>query len=194
MGMSDILVRNIHWFILISIGGVFFLAALYRTRPGRFRIDQLVISLLIFGQIVTKVIRTRFFQTLATLLKSGVDIVASLEISGKVVNNLPAEEIINSIRFKIMEGSNMSTEMANFAFFPKMSVRMTAIGEKSGKIDEVLVKVAEYYSSEVDATVEGFSSIIEPLLIVMLGGVVGVFVISMYLPVFKMAMAMMGAQ
>lgn len=192
MMCSDLAIRNIHWLVLIVGGALFFLYSIYHTRLGRLKIDTVVLAIPIIGLIVSKVILTRFFQTLATLIKSGVDIVASLEIASKVVNNLFAEQVINNIRFRIMEGSTLSDEMSKYFFFPKISVRMTSIGEKSGKMDEMFVKIAEYYNDEIDATVEGLSSLIEPVLIVALGLIIGVFVVSMYLPVFKMAMALVG--
>ncbi|MBN2407193.1 MAG: type II secretion system F family protein [Elusimicrobia bacterium] len=191
MGISDLAIHNFHWLILLAGGAVAGLVFLYNTKPGRFKIDKLLLDTPIVGVFITKVILTRFFQTLATLLKSGVDVVASLEIAAKVINNIPAEQMIDNIRIKIMEGSSLAAEMANYTLFPRMPVRMTAIGEKSGKIDEMLARIAEYYSDEVDATVEGFSSIIEPVLIVFLGFIVGIFIISMYLPIFKMAIGMM---
>ncbi|MFH1416139.1 MAG: type II secretion system F family protein [Elusimicrobiota bacterium] len=190
MWFSDAAVRNIHWIILILAGLVFLVYSFYQTKVGRMRIDRFLLGIPIMGMIMTKVVFTRFFQTMATLLKSGVDIVASLEIAGKVVDNVYVEKLINNIRLKIMEGSTMSGEMNREAMFPRIAIRMTAIGEKSGKLDEMFMKISEYYNDEVDATVEGLSSILEPVLIVILGVVVGMFVLAMYLPIFKMAMAM----
>jgi len=193
MGISELAVKNIFLLILLAIGAVLLFGTYYRTKKGRFKIDKAILKIPVFGILITKAMLARFFLTLSTLLRSGVDIVASLEIASKVMNNMSVEDAVDTIRIKIMEGSNLSAEMNNYQFFPRMTVRMTSIGEKSGKIDEVLVKVAQYYTDEVDATVEGFSSIIEPVLIIVLGGVIGIFVICMYLPIFKMAMAMMGS-
>jgi type IV pilus assembly protein PilC len=192
MFISETLISNVHWTILGVIGIIFSVSWAYKTTAGRYQIDKVILQLPIAGLLITKVILARYFQTLSTLLKSGVDVVTSLEIAGKVLNNRSAEKVIDKIRVGIIEGANLSEEMEKHTIFPKMTVRMTAIGEKSGRIDNMLEKISEYYSDEVDATVEGLSSIIEPLLIVLLGGVVGIFVLSMYLPVFKMSMAMMG--
>lgn len=191
MNVSELVIKNLPWVILIFIVFSVLATMVYRNKFGRYQIDKLTLKIPVFGILITKTVLTRFFQTLATLLKSGVDVVASLEIASKVINNMPAERIVDNIRIKIMEGSNLADEMSNYPFFPRMTVRMIAVGEKSGKIDEMLTRIAGYYNDEVDASVEGFSSLIEPVLIVFLGVVVGLFIIAMYLPIFKMAMGMM---
>ncbi|MFC2062230.1 type II secretion system F family protein, partial [Elusimicrobiota bacterium] len=192
MGISGFFVNYFYITALIGIGLGILFTTFYRTEKGRYQIESTLLVIPLFGILMTKVILTRFFQTLSTLLKNGVDIVASLEIAGRVVNNVPVEKIINDIKIRIMEGSSLASEMNKYPIFPKMSVRMAAIGERSGKIDEMLSRVSEYFNDEVDATVEGLSSIIEPFLIIILGVVVGFFIIAMYLPVFRMAMGMLG--
>lgn len=192
MVISDTMVKNVHWAILSFIGIIMLANMTYRTKPGRYQVDSMLLKIPIFGIIIKKVILTRFFQTLATLLHSGVNIITSMEIVAKVINNALAEKVVDNIRVKIMQGSTLSAEMGQYTLFPTMTVKMTSVGEKSGKLDEVMEKISEYYNEEVDAAVDGFSSIIEPVLVVMLGGVVGIFVVCMYLPVFKMAMAMSG--
>lgn len=192
MGISETAIKNIHWIILLLIGTITGTTMSYRTTPGRMFFDNLKLRMPIFGEIMTKVVFARFFQTLSTLLQSGIDIVASLEIAGKVTNNLPVERMIGTIRSRVIEGSTISGEMEKFSLFPRMVVRMTAIGEKSGKLDEMFVKLSEYYNDEIDAAVSIMSSIIEPLLIILLGLVVGIAVVAMYLPMFKMALAVMG--
>ncbi len=192
MGISDMLIMNTPWAVLFLCIFSFAFYFIYKTRKGRIQVEKCMLAVPVMGMIITKVILTRFFQTLATLLKSGVDIVASLEIAGKVVDNLCAEDVIEDIRLRIMEGGTLSDEMGKHKIFPRITTRMTTIGEKSGKLDEMFGKISEYYDDEIDATVEGMSSLIEPVLILVLGVVVGIFVIALYLPVFKMAMGMVG--
>ncbi len=192
MGVSDTAIKNFHWIVLILAGITAAAVMIYRTKKGRYQADKLKLKLPIFGKIMTKVIIAQLFQTLATLIRGGVDVIASLEIASKVVNNLQIEQIISDMRIKIMEGSTLSAEMDKYPFFPRMTVRMTSVGEKTGRMEELFNRLSEFYNDEVDATVAALSSIIEPVLIVLLGGAVGFFVIAMYLPVFKMATAMMG--
>lgn len=192
MGVSDTAIKNFHWIVLILAGITVAAVMIYRTKKGRYQADKLKLKLPIFGKIMTKVIIAQLFQTLATLIRGGVDVIASLEIASKVVNNLQIEQIISDMRIKIMEGSTLSAEMDKYPFFPRMTVRMTSVGEKTGRMEELFNRLSEFYNDEVDATVAALSSIIEPVLIVLLGGAVGFFVIAMYLPVFKMATAMMG--
>ncbi len=192
MGFSRAVINNIMLIILAVAGAVTGVVMSYKTPAGRMIIDRFVLSIPIFGPIVKKVVFARFFQTFGTLLRSGVDIVASLEIAARVTNSLPVQRVIETIRTKVIEGSSLSAEMEKHGIFPRMVVRMTAVGEKSGQIDEMCEKMSDYYSDEVDTAVAAMSSIIEPLLIVLLGIVVGVAVVAMYLPIFKLAGAMMG--
>jgi type IV pilus assembly protein PilC len=192
MNVSEVAVRNAPVVILLMVGAVIFIVFALKTRSGRLIYDRVLLKIPIFGILITKVILARFFQTLATLLKSGVDIVASLEIAGRVVNSIPVEKMVENIRLRVMEGSSLAVEMVNYRFFPRMAVTMVSVGEKSGRVDELLTKISEFFTEEVDATVEGLSAIIEPIMIVFLGFIVGIFIVAMYLPVFKMASGMMG--
>ncbi|MHB9154484.1 MAG: type II secretion system F family protein [Endomicrobiales bacterium] len=191
MGISDAGIRNFHWLALLAIGLVTSVTMIYRTPPGRFFFDELKLNLPILGGMVSKIVFARFFQSLATLLKSGVDIISSLEIAAKVTDNMPIEQVINTIKGRVIEGSTLSSEMERSPVFPRMVCRMTAVGEKSGKLDEMFNKLSDYYNDEVDALVSSMSSIIEPALIIFLGFIIGIVVVTMYLPIFKMAMAAM---
>lgn len=192
VAISDTIIGNLHWAALSTVALIIMLILLLKINIVRYHVDNLKLNLPIFGKLIGKVILARFFRTLSTLLQTGVDIVTSLEIAGNVVNNLPYEKCVAEIRKKITKGTQLSIEMAAFSLFTKMSVKMTTVGEKTGKIPEMLTKVAEYYTDEVDTAVDGLSAMIEPVLIVFLGLIVGIFVVTMYLPVFKMATAMMG--
>ena len=143
-----------------------------------------------FSPIYTKMVFANFFQTLSTLIKSGVDIVSSIQIATNTVNNTYLRSILEKIRTAIVGGSFFSTEMDKFELFPKMVVRMTAVGEKTGQMEDMFLKITDYYQDEVDAAVASISAIIEPVLIVGLGFMVGICVIALYLPIFNMANAM----
>ena len=194
MGASRLAIHNIVWIVLAMLASVVGFIMFYRTTPGRMAVDRFKLKVPIFGPIVGKVIFARYFMTFATLIRSGVDVVGSLEIASKVTDNLPLQRIIERIRQRIIEGSSLSEEMEKSSIFPRMVVRMSSVGEKSGKLDEMYEKMADYYGDEVDAAVQTMSSVIEPILIVLMGGMVGIAVTAMYLPIFKLASAMMAKQ
>jgi type IV pilus assembly protein PilC len=194
MGISDFAMHNMLILFLLVAGAVAGFIMTNRTTPGKLLFDKFKLTMPLIGEIITKIAYARFFQTLSTLIISGNDIITSLDIAAQTTDNLYMEGIITSIRTKVTEGSTLSAEFAASAFFPKMVVRMTAIGEKSGKIDEMFWKLSNYYNDEVDAIVAVMSSIIEPVLIVALGLIVGIVVITMYLPIFNMAAAIISKQ
>jgi len=191
VAISDAGLRNFHWVVLASIALVVSYTTLSRTPPGRFFLDSLKLKTPILGDMVVKIVFARFFQSLSTLLKSGVDIVSSIDIAAKVTDNMLVEQLLGTIKNRVIEGSTLSSEMEKSPVFPRMVVRMTAVGEKSGRLDEMFSKLSDYYNDEVDALVASLSSIVEPVLIVMLGCIIGIVVITMYLPIFKMAMTTM---
>ena len=147
-----------------------------------------------FSPIYSKMVFANFFQTLSTLVKSGVDIVTSVQIATRTVNNTYLKSILTDIREAIVGGSFFSTEMDKQILFPKMVVKMTAVGEKTGQMEEMFLKITDYYQDEVDAAVAGISAIVEPVLIVGLGFMVGICVIALYLPIFNMANAMVNQE
>ena len=154
--------------------------------------DKLKISIPVFGPLILKVTMSRFFQTLSTLLKSGIDVIGSLDVAAMVSGSAPVEDIVLKVRTGIVEGSSLSEELEKYDIFPRLTVSMASAGEKSGALDDLLDKISDYYTDEVDADVAGLSSLIEPVMIVSLGLLVGVFVITMYLPIFQMAGVMAG--
>lgn len=191
VAISDVGLRNFHWVVLGSIVLAVGYTTLSRTPPGRFFLDSLKLKTPILGDMVVKIVFARFFQSLSTLLKSGVDIVSSIDIAAKVTDNMLVEQLLGNIKNRVIEGSTLSSEMEKSPVFPRMVVRMTAVGEKSGRLDEMFSKLSDYYNDEVDALVASLSSIVEPVLIVLLGLIIGIVVITMYLPIFKMAMTTM---
>lgn len=162
-----------------------------RTPQGKLLWHRSFFKIPIFGPIYTKMIFARYFQTLSTLVRSGVDIVVSIQISANTVNNVYIKGILESIKSAVIGGQSFSENMEKYQVFPRMVIRMTAVGEKTGQMDEMFLKVTDYYNDEVNTTVASLSSIIEPILIVGLGIMVGIVVIALYLPIFNMAGAMM---
>jgi type IV pilus assembly protein PilC len=157
----------------------------YKTSEGRFYIDSVKLKLPVFGQLVNKIAIARFASTLSTLINSGVPILQALEIvrdsSGNEVISRAMKQVYDSIR----EGETIHVPLSRFPVFPPIVVHMIAVGEETGALDAMLTKVAETYDREVDDTVKGLTSLIEPLLIVMLGVIVGFIVVALYMPMFN---------
>jgi type IV pilus assembly protein PilC len=180
-------------YLPIVIGIVIILAIAgnryYKTEKGRLRIDDLMLKLPIFGELLRKVAISRFARTLATLVTSGVPILESLNIVAGAAGNKVVEKAIMKGRDSISEGQTISEPLAESGVFPMMVTQMIAVGETTGSLELMLTKVADFYDDEVDMAVATLSSMLEPVLMVFLGVVVGGLVISMYLPIFKMASA-----
>ncbi|MDR2426919.1 MAG: type II secretion system F family protein [Endomicrobium sp.] len=192
MNISNFVIGNGLWLFL---GTVFFIIGfmLFKKNPrGNLIYCRLLFKMPIFGKIYMKMVLARFFQTLSTLVKSGVDIVASLDISTNVMDNSFTESIMRKVKAKVLEGNQLGMEMEQYEMFPRMVTRMTIVGEKSGQLDAMFDKITDYFTDEVDAAVATISSVIEPVLIIGLGFIVGLAVTAMYLPIFYLASAMMG--
>ncbi len=194
VAISDTLIHNAPFAFLIVGAIVAFFLYVNKTPKGKLFFDNSKLKIPIFGPMLIKIVMARFFQTLATLIKSGNDIVSSLDISAKTTDNMFMEKIVDQIKTRVVEGSTLSEELGKHPIFPAMVVRMAAVGEKSGQLDELFYRVSEYYNDEVDAIVASMSAVIEPVLIVVMGGLVGTFIITMYLPIFKIAGAVLGKQ
>ena len=147
-----------------------------------------------FSPIYSKMVFAGFFQTLSTLVKSGVDMVSSIEIASSTLNNTYVRAVLLEIKEAVVAGELFSDRMDKYELFPKMIVRMTAVGEKTGRMDDMFDKITDYYNDEVNAAVATISAIIEPVLIVGLGFMVGICVIALYLPIFNMANVMVNQQ
>jgi type IV pilus assembly protein PilC len=180
-------------FFLIMIGiGVFGLKSYYKTEKGRHIVDGALLKLPILGDVLRKIGVSRFTRTLATLLTSGVPILEGLDITAKTSGNAILEDTIYVLRRRIEEGGTMADPMRQSGFFPPMVTQMVSVGESTGELDTMLVKVADYYEEEVDLVVANLLTILEPLLMAFLGVVVGGIVISMYLPLFKLIQVLSG--
>lgn len=190
VNMSRFVKGNFHYII----GGLFltlFLFKKYRdTTGGRKRIDILVLKLPIFGPLFKKVAVARFSRTLGTMISSGVPILNALDVVAKTSGNTVLEEIIYEVRASIAEGQTIAEPLSENDVFPQMVVQMISVGEATGALDTMLEKIADFYDDEVDAAVEGLTSMLEPMLMLFLGGSIGGLVIAMYLPIFKMAAAL----
>lgn len=158
-----------------------------RSEKGRFFVDGMSLKLPVVGPLMRKVSISKFTRTLSTLVKSGVPILSALEIVAKTAENVVVEKAINRVRESVREGENIATPLEKSGIFPPMVTRMVSVGEKSGELEKMLVKISDFYDDQVDATVNALTSLIEPLIIAFLGIVIGGIVICMFLPIFKIS-------
>ncbi|RKH71421.1 type II secretion system F family protein [Corallococcus aberystwythensis] len=159
----------------------------YRQPKGRKFWDKTFLKLPLFGDVLRKVAVARFTRTLGTMISSGVPILDALDVTAKTAGNRTVEEAIYYVRGKISEGKNIAGPLLETKVFPSMVVQMIGVGEATGAMDTMLNKIADFYDDEVDAAIGNLTSMIEPILMVFLGGVVGGFLIAMYLPIFSLA-------
>jgi type IV pilus assembly protein PilC len=159
----------------------------YRTPKGRRFFHNLLLNLPVLGQVLRKIAVARFTRTLGTLLQSGVPILDALEICARTSGNVVIERGILRVRQAISEGKNMAEPLMAVKVFPEMVVQMIAVGEQTGALDQMLNKVADFYEEETDIAVAALTSALEPILMVGIGGMVGVVLIAMYLPIFELA-------
>jgi type IV pilus assembly protein PilC len=187
MQVSRIFVGNILWLFLGLVA--FFVTAsyLYRLPRGKRVAHKVMLRLPVMGPVLRKIAVARFTRTLGTLLGSGVPILDALEIVAKTAGNIAVEEAILYARLKISEGKNMAQPLMETGIFPAMVVQMVGVGEQTGALDAMLNKIADFYEDEVDVAVSALTSLIEPALMVGIGGTVGVVLIAMYLPIFSIA-------
>jgi type IV pilus assembly protein PilC len=191
MGMSGFLRSK--WYLLAGAAGIAVYAIRrYRaTEKGRLKIDTLLLRTPAIGEILRKSAVARFTRTLGTLISSGVPILDGLAITARTAGNMVVHNAVMQTRVSIREGQTIAEPLRASGVFPPMVVQMIAIGEETGALDEMLEKIAEFYEQEVDAAVEGLTSIIEPIMIVLMGGMVGGMVVAMYLPIFRMVNVIM---
>jgi type IV pilus assembly protein PilC len=156
----------------------------YQTESGRFTLDNLMLNVPIFGDIMRKVAVARFTRTFGTLIQSGVPIITALEVVKESAGNAVLERVITEVQKETEEGGEISTQLGKSTIFPPMVTQMVAIGEESGELETMLEKIADFYDSEVDGAVESLTALMEPIFIVVLGGIVGAIVVAMYLPIF----------
>jgi type IV pilus assembly protein PilC len=192
IGLSSV-VQHLGIFMLaIVVGGIVGLRFYYKTDNGRHVVDKTLLKLPVLGDVIRKITVARFTRTLATLLTSGVPILECLVITAKTSGNAILEDVIHTMRQKIEEGGTMADPMRQSNFFPAMVTQMVSVGESTGEMDSMLIKVADFYEEETDVMVASLLTILEPMLMVFLGVVVGGVVIAMYLPLFKLIQVLSG--
>jgi type IV pilus assembly protein PilC len=184
---SKAFVGNLPFIVLgavgLAVGGRYF----YRDKRGKRLVHRFILKVPILGPVMQKIAVARFTRTLGTLLSSGVPILDALDIVAKTAGNVIIEEGLVFTRARISEGKNMADPLAEINVFPGMVVQMVAVGEQTGALDTMLSKIADFYEDEVDVAVAALTSLLEPILMVIVGAVVGVVLISMYLPIFDLA-------
>jgi type IV pilus assembly protein PilC len=172
--------------IPISIFAVLFIyKRVYATPAGQLYFDGVFLKLPLFGDLVVKTAVARFARTFGSLSKAGVPILSSLEITGETAGNLVISNAIDSAREAVKEGGQIAPAMERTEVFPVMALQMISIGEETGEIDKMLMKVADFYENEVEESVKALTSLMEPLMIIVLGGMVGSIIVGMYLPIFS---------
>jgi type IV pilus assembly protein PilC len=178
-----------YWYLIFGIPVALAVAwkAWVSSERGRRQWDAFVLKVPVFGPLVRKIAVARFTRTLGTMLSSGVPILDALEIVAKSSGNRVIERAILVVRARIAEGKNIAGPLAETKVFPSMVVQMIGVGEATGAMDQMLSKIADFYDDEVDAAVAALTSLIEPVMMVFLGGIVGGFLVAMYLPIFSIA-------
>ncbi|TML94418.1 MAG: type II secretion system F family protein [Actinobacteria bacterium] len=184
---SDLL-RHKYYIIFPALAAAFFGIRKYKkTEPGRKHWDRIKLRIpMKIGQVVLKVTMARFSRTLSTLVSAGVDILKALEITGQTAGNWVVEEALADVGIKVSEGVPIAQPLVDNPIFPPMVSQMVKIGEETGELEKMLGKIADFYEDEVDAAIQSLTSIVEPLMMILVGMMVGVIVIAMYLPMFKM--------
>jgi len=182
---SYVLVHETYKVVIGIIVFVILIRLTYRNKTGKFYVDRFKLKMPIFGTLFLKVAIGRFSDTLATLITAGVPILQSLDIVRETSGNEVIVRAMDGVYDSVKDGETIHEPLRDSKVFPPLVIHMVAVGEETGAIDQMLVKVAEAYSREVDDMVDGLTSILEPLLIVCLGGMVGLVVIALYLPLFK---------
>jgi type IV pilus assembly protein PilC len=176
------------WYVMIG-GGVAFIfifKKVYATERGNIEIDRIALKLPVFGMLIRKVSVAKFSRTLGTLISSGVPLIEALDICARTSGNKIVEIAVFKTINAIKEGESIAAPLSREDVFPPMVIQMIDVGEASGSLDKMLSKIADFYDEEVDAAVEGLTALLEPMLMVFLGCIVGFIVVAMYLPIFKM--------
>jgi type IV pilus assembly protein PilC len=182
------LLRN-EWYIIFpaAIGSFFGIKKFKKSERGRQLWDRIKLKIpMKIGDTVSKITMARFSRTLSTLVAAGVDIIKALEITGTTAGNWVIESALNDVRQKVHEGVPIAQPLLDNPVFPPMVAQMVKIGEETGELEKMLSKIADFYEDEVDAAIQSLTSIIEPIMMIGVGLMVGVIIIAMYMPMFKM--------
>jgi type IV pilus assembly protein PilC len=184
---SETFIGYLPFFLIAFVLAGFAISYFYRTPQGKRLFHKTFLRLPVMGPVLRKIAVARFTRTLGTLLSSGVPILDAMEIVAKTAGNVVIEDAIMYARAKISEGKNMAAPLMETNVFPPMVVQMVGVGEQTGALDAMLGKIADFYEEEVDVAVAAMTSLIEPIMMVGIGGTVGVVLIAMYLPIFSIA-------
>src|SRR5688572_4788082 len=187
ISLSQTFVTYSPFLVLLLIGGAIGFSYAYRTPKGKRIVHKTLLQLPVMGSVLRKISVARFTRTLGTLLTSGVPILDALEICGRTSGNVIIEEGILKVRQSISEGKNMAEPLAEAKVFPDMVVQMIGVGEQTGALDQMLNKIADFYEEETDVAVAALTSALEPIMMVGVGGMVGVVLVAMYMPIFSLA-------
>lgn len=186
IGLSNWFVRALPFLVVVIILFAYLIRRYYATHNGRRVIDQTFLKLPVLGMILRKIAVARFCRTLATLISSGVPILDGLEITARTAGNAIVEDAIMKTRKSVEGGQSLAAPLGDTDVFPSMVVQMISVGEQTGALDAMLSKIADFYEEEVDTAVANLMTLMEPILILFLGTVVGGIVVSMYLPIFDL--------
>jgi len=192
--LSHSFIGNFPYFLAAAILLPIAFGWLMRQDGFRRHFDKTVLKLPIFGPVLRKSAVARFTRTMGTMISSGVPILDALDIVGKSSGNMTIEAAIEYVRKKISEGTTMADPLMETGIFPEMVVQMIAVGEATGAMDTMLNKIADFYEEEVDVAVESLTQLMEPMMMVVIGGVVGGMMIAMYMPIFSLADTIKGQE
>jgi type IV pilus assembly protein PilC len=192
IALSNGVVMFMPYMIVTLIAAYFAFRSYYKTEGGRMTVDGMTLKLPILGMLLRKIAVARFCRTLATLLSSGVSILEALEITAKTAGNAVIEASLFKTRKSIERGETIAQPLRETAVFPPMVVQMIGVGEATGALDTMLGKIADFYEEEVDIAVAGLLTLLEPVMIALLGGIVGGIVIAMYMPIFGLIAKLTG--
>ncbi len=187
INVSDAALKYFGVFVVVGIA-IFAVVKWYiSTEKGKWKLDALKLKLPVFGPLQKKVAISKFARTLSTLVRSGVPILEALEIVSKTAGNVVVEDTITKVRDNVKEGESISEPMERSGIFPPLVTRMISVGEKTGELEKMLSKIADFFDEQVDVMVDSLTSLLEPLIIAFLGIVIGGIVICMFLPIFKIS-------
>ena len=189
VNMSNVFQSNFIWIAMGAFLVFFTIKKIYASKKGRIKMDAMFLMMPVSGPLVRKVAVSKFTRTLSTMLQSGVPILDALQVVAKTAGNKTIEAAVFRVADSIAEGRPIAEPLEESGVFPNMVVQMISVGESVGALDTMLAKIADFYDGEVDQAVENLTAMIEPLMMVVLGGMIGGLVIAMYLPIFSMASA-----
>ncbi|HEY9792662.1 MAG TPA: type II secretion system F family protein [Candidatus Obscuribacterales bacterium] len=181
------IMRSVWMLVVVAVlGGAFYATKqYYKTEPGRYAIDGMMLKLPVVGDVIQKVAVARFTRTFGVLVRSGVPMLTALDVVKETAGNAVLSKAVESVQREVREGGSISKPLSKEPLFPPMVVQMVAVGEETGKLDDMLSKIADFYDDEVENSVDALTSVLEPIMVVFIGGIVGSVVVGMYLPIFS---------